>query len=86
MMKGTGGPNPRCGALEGELGRAVCCGIHDRRPSVCHAFTASWAEGEPNDRCDAARARYGMRALTPEDWSEPEPDGGGDGAPLQPAA
>jgi len=71
MMKGTGGSNPRCIALEGELCESVRCSIHTRRPSVCHAFEASWADGRPNERCDAARARFALPSLSPDDWIDP---------------
>jgi Fe-S-cluster containining protein len=80
MMKGTGGSSPRCIALQGALGHNVACGIHPCRPSVCRAFEASWSEGRPNPRCDEARARFGLRPLTPEDWTDPLD------RPLQPAA
>jgi len=71
MMKGTGAPPHRCVALEGELGKSVRCSIHQNRPSPCRAFEASWANGAPHDRCDEARARYGMPPLKPEDWLDP---------------
>lgn len=72
VMRGTGGPRPRCVALEGEIGREVRCAIYARRASVCREFVPSWAEGEPNARCDAARARWGLPPLTPEDWTAPD--------------
>lgn len=82
MMKGTGGSNPRCIALDGELCRSVRCSIHPSRPSPCRAFEASWASGRPEERCDQARARLGLPPLSPGDWvdpvtpprTDPEPD------------
>ena len=71
MMQGTGGSTPRCVALEGKLGESVGCSIHQNRPSVCREFAASYENGEPHDRCDAARARFGMPPLRPEDWDDP---------------
>lgn len=74
MMKGTGGSHPRCVALEGEIGRSVACSIHPSRPSVCRAFEASYENGQPNERCDQARIKAGMKPLTPDDWNERPPD------------
>ncbi|MCC5876099.1 MAG: YkgJ family cysteine cluster protein [Candidatus Sumerlaeia bacterium] len=71
MMKGTGGSAPRCVALEGELCKSVKCGIHLNRPTPCRNFEASWANGQPHDRCDEARARFGLPPLRPEDWLDP---------------
>lgn len=67
-MKGTTGRNPRCIALEGVIGDCVSCSIHAVRSSVCREFPASYSDGAHNVDCDRARARYGMRALTPADW------------------
>jgi hypothetical protein len=67
-MRGTCGPGPRCVALDGELGQATTCTIYDARPSPCREFSASLEGGEPNQRCDAARARHGLLPLTPRDW------------------
>lgn len=88
MMKGTGGSSPRCIALEGDIGGKIGCGIHPQRPSVCRAFPASFSEGVRNERCDEARARYGLRALIPEDWRDPDhrPDDDKPPEPLRPAA
>ena len=89
MMRGTGADPVRCVALEGEPGRAVRCGIHPRRPTPCRAFAASYEDGlSPNPRCDEARARHGMRPLTPDDWTDPVPSPPDHDpvAPLRPAA
>ena len=79
-MKGTTGAEPiRCVALCGTIGESVGCGIHPLRAGVCRDFAASWSNGEPNERCDAARAKYGLAPLRPEDWQRtpPDRDGGG---------
>jgi Fe-S-cluster containining protein len=79
-MNGTDQPQPRCVALEGTIGESVRCAIHPRRSSSCREFDPSYADGvTPNPRCDQARARWGMAALSPEDWRAPT-------QPLRPAA
>ncbi len=86
VMKGTNSPDaPRCIALRGRIGEAACCAIYERRSSSCRDFPASYVDGvTPNERCDRARACYGLPPLRPEDWfssdDEPEPE------PLRPAA
>ena len=64
-MKGTNGPRPRCMALMGIVGTKVHCSIYENRPSVCRDFQFSWAHGKKNERCDAARAVWGMPPLQP---------------------
>jgi uncharacterized protein len=88
MMQGTGGSSPRCAALVGEPGNAVTCTIHQSRPSVCRAFVASHSEGRHEERCDSARARFGLPPLTPADWISPDqhPDDDRPPEPLTPAA
>ncbi|MDA8163825.1 MAG: YkgJ family cysteine cluster protein [Desulfobacteraceae bacterium] len=67
-MKGMSGGKPRCIALQGTIGERVGCTIYQRRSSVCRDFPASYVNGEPNPRCDKARAAWGLAALTPESW------------------
>lgn len=67
-MKGTAAPPRRCVALDGAIGVDSTCTIYDDRPSPCREFAASMENGEPNDRCDAARARHGLPPLTNRDW------------------
>lgn len=90
VMKGTNSAAPRCVALEGEVGRHARCAIYARRSSTCRSFKASWQDGTPDDRCDRARAAYGLPPLTPESWKdhdEPEPhDPGAPDTTLRPAA
>jgi Fe-S-cluster containining protein len=63
-MKGTGSRPFRCGALGGDIGRAVYCKIYDNRPSTCHEFICIWEGTGDNSLCDQARARYGLAALS----------------------
>lgn len=56
-MCGTNQPNPRCCALEGEVGERVSCQIYAERSSTCREFEAGDAH------CDAARARHGLPPL-----------------------
>jgi len=82
VMKGTDQKNPHCVALEGRVGYEVRCRIHPNRASVCREFDPSYYDGiTPNERCDRARALYGLLPLGPEDcWIEPDDHG------LRPAA
>jgi uncharacterized protein len=64
-MLGTSGKNPHCIALKGIIGSRVHCAIYERRSSVCRNFQTSWAEGEPNESCDKARAARGLTPLLP---------------------
>jgi len=68
-MQGTSQPQPRCVALRGEVGGHTACDIHPVRPGPCREFAAAWEDGTPHDRCDAARARWGLPPLTPADWA-----------------
>lgn len=70
-MKGTGGTNPRCVALNGFIGRRVSCSIYERRASVCREFEPSWQQNTANPRCDKARAAWGLAPLNPESWVDP---------------
>jgi len=70
VMKGTNRPQPRCIALHGEIGRCVSCTIYEQRPSICREFFPSWQNGLPNDRCDRARAAWGLPVLQPSDKIE----------------
>ncbi|MFN7454785.1 MAG: YkgJ family cysteine cluster protein [Pseudobdellovibrionaceae bacterium] len=59
-----------CKQLQGKVGHFVACGIYEKRPSPCRVFEASYEYGHKNTRCDEARARHGLRALTKQDWKE----------------
>ena len=65
VMKGMNQPNPRCIALQGEIGSQVQCTIYESRSSVCREFHYSWANGERNERCDQARMAWGLPPLEP---------------------
>ena len=67
-MAGTNQAQPRCAALQGELGVATACGIYLARPSPCRELQASYENGVADDKCDRARAKWGLPPLQPEDW------------------
>lgn len=80
-MRGTSQAQPRCVALDADIGRRSRCTIHAQRPSACAAVAASWESGEASAQCDRARRAHGLPALTPDDWI-----GADDAAPIpQPA-
>jgi len=72
VMLGTNQPQPRCLALQGTIGSEVHCSIHPRRASVCRDFPASWEGGVHNERCDKARAAWGLAPLNPNSWGQPD--------------
>ena len=67
-MRGTSQKDPRCIALDADIGRYSRCTIHDRRPSVCALVPASWEFGAASAQCDKSRIAHGLHALTPADW------------------
>ena len=67
-MRGTSQAQPRCIALDAEIGRHSRCTIHARRPSVCAAVPASYEFGQPSRQCDLSRIAHGLPALSPDDW------------------
>jgi Fe-S-cluster containining protein len=56
-MQGTNQKNPRCVALNGEIGCAVSCTIYEDRSSTCREFEAG-SEG-----CQKARHAHGLPDL-----------------------
>lgn len=70
-MRGTCGSSPRCVALAGEVGGTVRCTIYAQRPSPCREFAPSWREGTPSERCDKARAAFGLAPLEPPHGAAP---------------
>jgi Fe-S-cluster containining protein len=70
-MRGTSQAQPRCIALDADIGRHSRCTIHPQRPSVCREVDASWEYGRASPQCDRARAAHGLPALTPADWPAP---------------
>lgn len=73
-MKGTDSKTPRCIALNGEIGRHVYCEIYERRSFVCRNFPFSWQNKEKNERCDKARAKWGLPLLDRDSWMRYQPD------------
>ena len=67
-MRGTWEQQPRCVALDADIGRHSRCTIHPVRPSVCRQVQASWESGAISAQCDKARAAHGLPMLTPRDW------------------
>jgi len=64
VMRGTERRSPRCAALEGEVGKRVCCLIYAGRPSTCRNFKRSWENDIGNTLCDRARVVYGMQPFS----------------------
>lgn len=62
-MRGTDDAQPRCCALEGEVGRQVRCSIYAARPSPCREFAPYAALGIGDSACDRARRRHGFPPL-----------------------
>ena len=71
VMNGTDQKNPRCVALNGEIGLRVYCSIYECSPSICHSFPVAWENGEPNDMCDKARLAWGLTVLDPLSPNKP---------------
>src|SRR5690242_7732 len=71
-MRGTSRANPRCIALDADIGRSSRCTIHARRPSTCRAVVPAWESGAASEQCDRARRMHGLPALAAEDWSDVE--------------
>ena len=56
-MAGTNQPVPRCGALQGEVGKEVRCTVYAGRPSPCR-------EVQPgSEQCNRARVRHGLSEI-----------------------
>lgn len=69
VMRGTWESQPRCIALEAEIGTDSRCSIHEVRPQACRDVQASWEFGEASLQCDRARAAHGLPALRADDWT-----------------
>ena len=72
VMQGTDQPEPRCCALEGEIGHNVACRIYPQRASTCREFRVAWEDGEANEACNRARARHGLPPLGPPTEHRPD--------------
>ncbi len=64
-MRGTSQAEPRCVALQGEVGREVSCSIYQDRPSPCREFSSNDHPTAYNEGCDKARGRFGLPPLAP---------------------
>ena len=68
-MKGSNQKNPRCIALEGEVGNFVRCSIYEKRSSSCCEFGIKFVNGqvfasmEDYERCTHARAQWGLAPI-----------------------
>ena len=63
-MRGTNRKNPRCVALDGEVGSAVSCSIYAQRSSTCREFDILDEHGDINEACSRARVKHGLPPLT----------------------
>jgi len=57
-MAGTNQPEPRCHALDGQVGQSVSCRLYALRPSPCRELQP----GE--EKCNRARARHGLPPIS----------------------
>lgn len=71
VMRGTWESQPRCIALDADVGTHSRCSIHAVRPQPCRDVMASWEHGVPSPQCDRARIAHGLPALTAGDWTAP---------------
>lgn len=63
VMRGTHSATPRCAALQGRVGEAVCCSIYENRPSPCREFTSSVEVPGGAPDCERARRAVGLPPL-----------------------
>ncbi len=70
-MRGTWARQPRCVALQGEVGVSTRCAVYAQRPSPCRELQSSWEHGTHSPQCDKARAAHGLPVLTADDWAAP---------------
>ncbi|MCG2583090.1 YkgJ family cysteine cluster protein [Massilia sp. TS11] len=56
-MAGTNARQPRCRALQGEVGQQVACSVYAHRPTPCRAVSPG------SDQCQRARRHHGLPAL-----------------------
>ncbi len=74
VMKGTDSSQPRCVCLRGTIGEQVQCAIYPLRSSVCRDFPFAWQDGIANERCDRARAAWGLPPLESNPHIPEQPD------------
>lgn len=58
-MKGTNQANPRCIALQGEVGKQVSCGMYEQRSSSCKEVQIA------DEQCNKARIAHRLIPFTP---------------------
>jgi len=68
-MKGTNQANPRCVALQGEVGQQVSCSIYEARSSSCKEVQIA------DSQCNKARLAHNMIPLTLLEEPDAENDG-----------
>lgn len=56
-MRGTWASQPRCHALQGEVGRHVSCAVYEARPEPCRDVQPG------DDHCRKARSKHGLPPL-----------------------
>jgi hypothetical protein len=62
-MRGTDHAQPRCAALQGQVGQKTSCAIHEWRPAPCREFGLTAPLGIGDEACARARRRYGLTPL-----------------------
>ncbi len=67
-MKGTNQQQPRCHALEGEVGTSVSCSIYALRSSSCKEVQVG------DEKCQKARLAHGFISVIQVDEEFPEND------------
>lgn len=74
VMRGTQCAPARCTALEGDIGKSVCCTIYPQRPSPCRELEPWGESGQPDEKCSRARAAHGLPPLGPSRDKPIRPD------------
>ncbi len=75
-MRGTNQKNPRCIALQGEIGQNIHCSIYEKRPTPCRDFGIQYLHGKVHatptelQRCNRARAMRGLPPIQSDVWLE----------------
>lgn len=62
-LRGTDHSPPRCAALQGQVGVACACAIHEWRPAPCREFGLRAPSGIGDEACARARRRHGLGPL-----------------------
>jgi Fe-S-cluster containining protein len=64
-MRGTNCKQPRCVALQGEVGTQVSCAIYENRPTTCRDFPLWMEDGQINPECQRIRVLHGLPPVDP---------------------